>query len=508
MTDPLIGTVVDGKLKILAPIAESGTETVYRAEHLALNKPVAAKIIRAAMTSEAADHFKQDAAAFTGLAHDSLAKILDSGVSPEGLAYIVLDASGDSLMAFVRDASPGTKELLSLFAEICGALQYARSAGLAAPEIKACDVLIEKANGKATVRVLDLGLASSLSAGLTPADELSQLYSLGCVFYEGLTGRAPFEDIGSKSFLDKRLSDAPPDPREFNKSISEPLAAVVTKLLSKQPEKNYRNLNELEADLSALIEGRSLRQRKPVLTGKLALIIALVALPILILCLAMLNVNQLKDRAQTLAQNENWEEAVSAYSALLKTQPDKVDNWTEYTNALLAAHKYSQAVLAAKDGLKVFPKQAMLLARLSNAYYNLGNFKAAETAALDSIKFDSKEFEALITLSWTLEEQNRLNEAIDYARKAADVDPKSIQAFTTLSSLYIKTGRSADAESAAKKGLALDPKNPSLNLNMAKALDAQGRNSDAAKYHQSAGSSSSASQKEGRTVRSTRTKHR
>lgn len=216
------GTIVDGRFKLLRLLGQGGMGVVYAATHLNMNRTVAIKMLRrdSAQSPELILRFRNEARVLSSLEHPHIVKILAVGVDGEGKPYIAMEMiEGIQLSQHIRANGPMRwREAIPLFKQLCEALAYAHQRSVVHRDIKPSNVMLSgtTSNGQVqSIKVIDFGIVKLLKAGapqltltnmlpgsafyLSPeqlqgraADTRSDIYSVGCSFFEALTGAPPF----------------------------------------------------------------------------------------------------------------------------------------------------------------------------------------------------------------------------------------------------------------------------------------------------------------------------
>jgi eukaryotic-like serine/threonine-protein kinase len=275
-TNPMIGRMLNDRYEILAVIGAGGMSTVYRARDHRLGRDVAIKILHAQF---AADHdfverFRQEAEFAAGLsAHPNIVSIFDVGEDGD-VRYMVMELiDGRNLKDLIRDEAPLTTErAFAIGQAIASALAFAHQRGLIHRDIKPQNILVSP---DGSVHVADFGIArSAASSQVTrtgvvlgtahylspeqaqgqPASAASDIYALGIVLFEMLTGNLPFDADNALAVAMKQVHELPPSPNKLNPDISPGAAAVVLRALNKDPGERYRSAAEF---------GLAMQQQEP-----------------------------------------------------------------------------------------------------------------------------------------------------------------------------------------------------------------------------------------------------
>jgi tRNA A-37 threonylcarbamoyl transferase component Bud32 len=277
--DPLLGKIVDRRYEVEAVIGEGGMGRVYRVRHVSLGKRFALKALRQdlATDTEIATRFIHEARTAASVAHPGLVQISDFGHLPTGQAYFVMELlEGLPLSALLRryGALP-VGRAVQLAAKVADALAAAHAAGVVHRDLKPDNIHVRPLDEQDEVKIVDFGLAKVIgSRRLTrdgvvfgtpyymspeqasgePTDHRADIYALGIVLYEMLTGRVPFEADTYMGVLTKHISMKPIPPSEvlgMDGALGQ-LEHVVMRCLEKKPDKRFAALEELRQALLAL----------------------------------------------------------------------------------------------------------------------------------------------------------------------------------------------------------------------------------------------------------------
>jgi eukaryotic-like serine/threonine-protein kinase len=264
---------IDGRYLVERLLGSGGMAQVYLVHDEVLDRQVALKILRDqyAEDEEFVERFRREARSAASLSHPNIVSIYDQGRSEEGAYYIAMEyVPGGTLKERIRREgalTPGAAAVVAL--QIADALSEAHEKGVIHRDIKPQNVLVTE---KGNVKVTDFGIAraaASASSGATATGTVlgtvdymspeqaraksvgtqSDLYSLGVVLYEMLTGKLPYEAESPIGTAMKHATEPIRSPREVNPSVPDPLAILTTKLLAKNPEDRYASAAALSDDL-------------------------------------------------------------------------------------------------------------------------------------------------------------------------------------------------------------------------------------------------------------------
>lgn len=259
---------------------------VYKVDHAILRKPLAVKVLRvdASLGESAVARFEQEAKAASVLSHTNLVHVQDFGVTKTGSPYLVMDyCEGSSIAELVRKEGVFTIErAMPVLIQICSGIAYMHAKGIIHRDIKPSNIVVTKdERGLPIAKLLDFGLAKFLPTVnatmhtltqtgevfgspqyMSPEqclgetlDERSDVYSLGCVMYEMLTGQPPHTADNAAVLVYKHVNDTPVAPTELNKLIPAPISAIIMRALSRDLKVRYSSIDDLKQDLTRVAEG-------------------------------------------------------------------------------------------------------------------------------------------------------------------------------------------------------------------------------------------------------------
>ena len=275
--DEMIGKSL-GKYQIIEPLGEGGMATVYKAYDPSLERYVAIKIIRTInqIDPDFLVRFQREARALARLDHPYILKVLDYG-EENGVPYLVMPfVSHGTLKKYTRGRIP-YERAIGILLPVADALSYAHKRKIIHRDIKPANILF----GESGEPILsDFGIAKMLDAGEqtqltgtglgigTPAymapeqwngiaDERTDIYALGIVLYELITGRCPFQAETPAAILIKQIQDPLPRPKNFAPDLPDNVEALIFKALAKDPALRFQTMQAFMQAMNAVLQGKT-----------------------------------------------------------------------------------------------------------------------------------------------------------------------------------------------------------------------------------------------------------
>lgn len=280
MQDPLVGTVVDGRYEIQSRIGEGGMGVVYKARQLSIDRVVAIKMLSQEMAKDPnwVKRFNQEGKACSRLQHPNTIRMIDFGQTREGRLYLAMEfLDGKALRQAIAEGAPmAAVRVLKILIQCCASLTEAHSYGIIHRDIKPDNVfLLNLAGSPDFVKLLDFSVAKLLQendamrtqAGVVfgtpqymspeqgrgaPLDPRSDIYALGILAYEMLTGRVPFTDENPMNVLQMHMRTPPP---ALPPAVQHDVRDIVLRALEKDPRKRYQAANEMMMHCQAVFTG-------------------------------------------------------------------------------------------------------------------------------------------------------------------------------------------------------------------------------------------------------------
>ncbi|MWC26713.1 Stk1 family PASTA domain-containing Ser/Thr kinase [Paenibacillus sp. MMS18-CY102] len=279
----MIGHELGGRYEIITRIGGGGMALVYKAHDLLLNRKVAVKVLRQQFVhdEEFIRRFRREAQSAASLSHPNVVSIYDVGQEDE-VHYIVMEyVEGSNLNEIIQERAPlQPDEAIHIAAQICDALVNAHQNQIIHRDIKPHNILIGN-NGR--VKVTDFGIARAVTASTitqtgsvvgsvhyfspehakgTSTGEKSDLYSLGIVMYQMLTGKLPFQGESPISVALKHLQETFVEPRAINPLIPQSVENVILRAMRKNPSERYASASEMLKDLETSLQAQRLHEPK------------------------------------------------------------------------------------------------------------------------------------------------------------------------------------------------------------------------------------------------------
>jgi eukaryotic-like serine/threonine-protein kinase len=267
--DPFVGKVIDGRYEIQAKVGEGGMGVVYRARQISIDRVIAMKVLSPQMAADPnwVQRFYNEAKACSRLQHPNTIRMFDFGQTAEGRLFMTMEfLDGIGLRQAIQQGPFAAQRVIKVLIQCCASLAEAHSIGIIHRDIKPDNVfLLNMAGSPDFVKLLDFSVAKLLQendkmhtqAGVVfgtpqymspeqgrglPLDARSDLYALGILAYEMLTGRVPFNDENPMTVIQMHLrTEIPPMPAQ----IPYPVQQVVRRALEKDPSRRYQSAGEM-----------------------------------------------------------------------------------------------------------------------------------------------------------------------------------------------------------------------------------------------------------------------
>lgn len=283
--DLMIGQVLAGRYEITAQIGRGGMGAVYEARHTLIGKRVAVKVLldKYAEKDQVIARLEQEARLASSIGHENIIDITDFGQTNDGRRFVVMEfLEGESLaQSLAREGTMDPARAVRIARQIASALGAAHGKGVIHRDVKPENVFLIRRSGRDFVKVVDFGISKSLRPGeaedesprltqtgmvlgtplyMSPEqargdeelDHRIDVYALGVILYECVTGEVPFRGNNYLNIISQVLSAEPKSPREIDPRLRVELEAVIMRALAKDPRERYQSMEELDNDLAAL----------------------------------------------------------------------------------------------------------------------------------------------------------------------------------------------------------------------------------------------------------------
>jgi serine/threonine-protein kinase len=288
--DPILGKVIAGRYRVVGLIGDGGMCSVYRAEDRERQTPIALKVLprdRAAEPDMAA-RFRREAMLGKRIAHPHVVGITDSGSLEDGSLYLAMELlEGRSLADLLEDGRLPARRAVDIAQQMLSALESAHALGIVHRDIKPGNVVLVKSGKKDHVKLIDFGIATNDRAAIkltvagtafgtpeyispemamgVPVDARADLYSVGVVLFQMVTGQLPFSAQDTKALLRAHVQEPPPQPRAVAPEAQLPAALeeIILRALAKLPEERFSSASAMRQALEGLALPQPTHRRHP-----------------------------------------------------------------------------------------------------------------------------------------------------------------------------------------------------------------------------------------------------
>ncbi|MFN7920584.1 MAG: protein kinase [Bryobacteraceae bacterium] len=451
--EPTVSKV--GNYRLVRLLGHGGMGSVHLAERgdAQYQQKVAVKLIsRALVRPELIARFRRERQILATLNHPNVARLIDGGTTEEGLPYLVMEyVDGQPLLDYCRDRKLGAVARLRLFQQVCSAVEYAHRYLIVHRDLKPDNILVDSSGA---VKLLDFGIAKLMEEddsgatrtglqALTPSyaspeqvrgenvTTASDVYSLGVVLFELLTGQLPYPG-GRRSTAAEMMRAVCEDPAIVPHTLAKELAgdldSIILMALRKEPARRYGSVAEFSADVERHLDGLPVKARPDTFRYRAAKFlrrnrIAAMAAAVTIASVLGFSVWALRERTVARAEQKKAER-VAALLVDVFNMPDPTQSKGE---KISARDILARARERLKTQLKDEPEMhGVLLAKLGGVYTNLRDYVTAEAVLKDAVALlraqpvvnRAELADALSDLSITAAYLGRLPESIEIGKEA------------------------------------------------------------------------------------------
>ena len=286
--DPLLGALLGGRFRILGRIGVGAMGTVYRANQASVNRLVALKVLRPDLNRdpETTTRFYREARATSLLKHPNTVTVHDFGETEDGCLFIAMELLEGRLLSELlrKEGAQQVSRAVKIAIQVARSLAEAHRKGIVHRDLKPDNIMLAQVEGQEVVKVLDFGIAKVMSdhdgldafetqagtvfgtprymspeqAQSKPLDARSDLYALGVIFYQLLTGHAPFEDDDAVVVMARHIKSQPRRPRDVRPDVAIPsqIEGLVMRLLEKDRAKRPQSAESLIHELMVFLSTR------------------------------------------------------------------------------------------------------------------------------------------------------------------------------------------------------------------------------------------------------------
>jgi serine/threonine protein kinase len=277
----LVGKIIDNRYKVVSMLGKGVNGTVYQALDQELNYDVALKVLSSS-DDHTLERFRHGAESAHGLAHPNVVRVYSFNKSPEGFAYLVMDCvQGRNLAEILAaDSKLSEERCIQIFTQLCDAIEHAHGKGVVHRNLKPSNILLVETPGENDlVKVLDFGLSKTVGEKETMQklakkgqplgnadymspeqcsggnlDGRSDIYAIGAIMFQCLTGRKPFAGANVFEIMARQVSEPVPQVTAVAPELkyAEQLTAVINRALAKKRDERYQSAGEMRHDLSLL----------------------------------------------------------------------------------------------------------------------------------------------------------------------------------------------------------------------------------------------------------------
>jgi Tfp pilus assembly protein PilF/predicted Ser/Thr protein kinase len=490
--EPLIGKTLNAKYRVLSKIGRGGMGTVYLGEHIGLRKKVALKVLRPDLqvSEETLRRFQREGIAAGKFTHANAIQIFDFDRADEGVFYLAMEyVEGADLKAYLRETGRlDTETAIDITGQVLAALAEAHRHGIVHRDLKPENIMVVRSTtGSLSVKVLDFGLSKLIDVPTEGAslqthfgqivgtplymapeqgsaenvDHRSDLYAVGLILYELLSGQSPFRGLSVPELLVKHVT-APPQPiNDVHTDLQIPadLEDLLIRVLERKPEERFQSAAEMIAALEEVDPARSARRRRRRSTAqkgaqgnRMRLLLAVAA---------VLAVGALAWRLGASGFGDAEPEGpvrVSAKAASKRTEEEaRYVRLLEEARARLAAGDIQAANVSVEDAHRLTCRDEEAFFVRAMVYRAREDADPALADLREALRIDPTYADAAAVMGWIELERGAGEVARERFEQAEELDEESALALAGLGALARSERDSARAQEFFERAVAIDP---------------------------------------------------
>ena len=486
-----------GAYDILEQIGAGGMAKVYKARHEQLDRIVAIKVMKSSGKGQGHQRFLSEAKLSARLKHPNIVSVHDSG-SIDDIDYIVMDfIPGKTLQNFITQSKTGLDRSLQIMKQVMAAVEYAHDNGIIHRDLKPSNIIIEQHSKRPLV--MDFGLAKEIKHGkdMTKTGEIigtpkymapeqasgqkrkispkTDVYSLGAIFYQLLTGIAPFQGRSTMAILYSVLHTEAIPLRKINPKIPVELETMCMKALEKQPEKRYQSVKEFKHDLELFLNGepitarpvgvlvrgwKKIRKHKLV-ASLLVTIIALLAISIIWYneiskTVILAPADQYKRKAQKLFNEGRFSEAEKYLSKAIKLNPQDFDAYLNRANIYRSIRNFKQGIADIEKAIAIRPHNTLPYKAGADIYRLSNNLPDCERYLTKALTLAPQDFQSYRNRGIVRLTRGNCNGAQQDFDRAIAIAPDKAQNYKERANFYSTQRKLDRAEKDYSKAIELE----------------------------------------------------
>ena len=410
------GSTFAGRYQIIEELGKGGMGKVYKAQDTDLKEKVAIKLLRPEIAADkkTIERFRNELKFARKIRHKNVCQMYDLN-KEKGAHYITMEyVAGKDLKSMIRMMGQlGSGKTIFIAKQICEGLVEAHRLGVVHRDLKPQNIMVDE---EGNARIMDFGIARSLKTkGITAAgvmigtpeymspeqvegkevDQRSDIYSLGVILYEMVTGRVPFEGDTPFTIGVKHKSEMPKDPKELNSQLPEDLNLVILRCLEKDKENRYQSAGEVQAELTRIEKGIptteiEIPKRKPLTSREITVTFGLKklfipAIAVFAFVIAAIAIWQLLPKKEGIPISPSDKPSIAIMYFENNTGDEKLDHWRKALSELIIADLSQSKYIRVLSGDRIFNILRALNLLESKSYSSEDLKKVATQGGIENI---------------------------------------------------------------------------------------------------------------------------